>query len=103
MTDQRSLDALDVTERHANGQADDEELSAAGEAAKETTWDIEAAAFAARVDAFDAGTTTWVTWKAAFDEGAEGAAGDVARKAARAARAARAAQAVKFREIVEGV
>ena len=29
MTDQRSLDALNVAERHANGQATDEELSAA--------------------------------------------------------------------------
>ena len=29
MTDQRSLNALDVAERHANGQATDEELSAA--------------------------------------------------------------------------
>ena len=39
MTDQRSLDALDVAERYANGQATDEELSAAGDAARAAAWD----------------------------------------------------------------
>lgn len=34
MTDTRSLAALDVAERHANGQATDEELSAARDAAR---------------------------------------------------------------------
>ena len=34
MTDQRSLDALDAAERHANGQATDEELTAAWAAAE---------------------------------------------------------------------
>lgn len=33
LTDQRSLDALDVAERHANGQASDDELKAAWAAA----------------------------------------------------------------------
>lgn len=43
MTDQRSKDALDVAERHANGQATDEELAAAEAAA----WSAWAAAWAA--------------------------------------------------------
>ena len=49
MTDQRSIDALDVAERHANGQATDDELDAARDAA----WD---AARAARDAAWDAQT-----------------------------------------------
>ena len=65
MTDQRSRDALDVAERHANGQATDEELAAARDAA----W---AAARAA----------AWATaWAAARD--AARAAWDAARDAAR--------------------
>ena len=47
MTDQRSRDALDVAERHANGQATDEELDAArdaADAARDAAW---AAAWAA--------------------------------------------------------
>ena len=39
MTDQRSLDALDVAERYANGQATDEELAAARDAAWAAAWD----------------------------------------------------------------
>lgn len=39
MTDQRSLAALDVAERHANGEATDEELDAAGAAAWDAAWD----------------------------------------------------------------
>ena len=51
MTDQRSLDALDVAERYANGQATEKELSAAwvaawaaargtvGNAARDAAWD----------------------------------------------------------------
>ena len=39
MTDQRSLDALDVAERHANGAATDEELAAARDAARAATSD----------------------------------------------------------------
>jgi hypothetical protein len=39
MTDQRSLNALDVAERHANGQATDEELAAAAwDAARAAAW-----------------------------------------------------------------
>ena len=39
MTDQRSRDALDVAERHANGQATDDELDAAWAAARVAAWD----------------------------------------------------------------
>jgi len=52
MTDERSINALDVAERHANGQATDEELSAArpaagaaaGAAARPAAWDAARAA-----------------------------------------------------------
>ena len=38
LTDQRSRDALDVAERHANGQATDDELDAARAAARDAAW-----------------------------------------------------------------
>ncbi len=39
MDDRRSVSALDVAERHANGQATDAELAAAGAAARDAAWD----------------------------------------------------------------
>lgn len=39
MTDRRSLDALDVAERHAHGRATDGELATAYDAACAATWD----------------------------------------------------------------
>jgi hypothetical protein len=73
MKDQRSLDALDVAERHANGAATDDELAAAWAAAGDAAWDA-----------------------------ARDAAGDSAWAAARAAAwdAERAAQTKKFLEVV---
>ena len=74
MTDKRSIDALDVAERSANGSATTQELAAArdaaGAAARDAAWD------AAR-------------------EAAEAAAGDAAREAARVN------QKTKFLEVVE--
>ena len=58
MTDPRSLAALDVAERHANGQATDAELAAAGDAAWAAAW---AAAGAA------AGAAAWAAARAAAD------------------------------------
>ena len=84
MQDQRSLKALDVAERFANGEATEKELRVAWAAA----W---AAARAAAGDA--AGDAAWAARAAAWD-----ATGDAAR-AARAA--ARAKQAQLFREIFE--
>jgi hypothetical protein len=69
--DERSINALDVAERYANGEATEEELDAAAAAA----W---AAAWAAAADA---------AWGAAGDADAVGAA-----KAAAAAKAERAKQ-----------
>ncbi|HVL77610.1 MAG TPA: hypothetical protein VM406_16470 [Noviherbaspirillum sp.] len=75
MQDQRSLNALDVAERHANGQASVEELVAAGAAA----WDAGAAAWdaawaaardaagAARAAAWAAGDDRAAAWAAARD------------------------------------
>jgi hypothetical protein len=85
MEDERSKRACDVAERHANGEATDEELAAAWDAA----WDAARAA-------------AWAAARAA----ARDAAWDAARAAAWAAAwdaawdAARAAQTKKFLEIV---
>jgi len=72
MTDKRSLNALDVAERFANGQATQDELIAARDAARD----------AARVAAWDAArVAAWAAWDAAGDA-AWAAAGDAARAAA---------------------
>ena len=93
MTDARSLAALDVTERYANGEATEEELDAARDAAWAATRD------AAR------GSGAWgaaraAAWGAARDV-ARGAAWDAARAATRDAAldAARAAQEARLREV----
>ena len=72
MDDQRSRDALDVAERHANGDASDDDLAAAWAAALGAAWDaaLDDARGAARGAAFAA---------------ARGAAWDAARGAARGA------------------
>jgi len=86
MTDQRSLAALDVTERHAKGLATDDELAAAGDAAG-----------AARVAARDAAWAAWdaagdAAWAAAWAAGAAAlAAGDAGAAAWDASGAALAA------------
>ena len=104
MTDPRSVAALDVAERHANGEATDEELAAAWDAA----WDAarDAAWYAARAAAWDA---AWAAARAAAWDAARGAAGAAARAAARAAAwdaakgaaggAAGDAQAAEFRRV----
>ena len=92
MADQRSVAALDVAERHANGKATDTELAAAGSAAGAAAWS--AAGAAARSAAWDAAVDA--AWDAAVDaavdaarsaavDAAWGAAWDAARSAARAA------------------
>ena len=77
MTDQRSLNALDVAERHAHGDATDEELAAARGAAWGAAWG--AARAAARGAAWDA--ARGAAWDAAWDA-AWGAAWGAARAAA---------------------
>ena len=80
MTDQRSLDALDVAERYANGNATKDELNAARAAAWAAAWDaaMDAARDAARDAAWDA------AWYAAR-EAVSAAAWDAAWYAASAA------------------
>ena len=92
MTDQRSLTALDVSERFANGDATQIELSAAGAAAGAAAWD--AAGAAARAAA-------WAAAGAAAGDVAGAAAWDAARDAAwdTARAAAWAAQTKKLREL----
>ena len=61
LTDQRSLDALDVAERYANGQATEDELKDAWNAARA------AARVAARAAAWAAAEATWeAAWAAAW-------------------------------------
>jgi hypothetical protein len=102
LTDARSLAALDVAERHANGQATGQELAAAFDAAWAAAWAAArdaagaaagaAARDAARAAAWDAARAA--AWDAAW-AAAGAAAGAAARDAARAAAwdAAWAAQA----------
>jgi hypothetical protein len=99
MRDPRSIAALDVAERHANGMATDDELRAARA-------DAEAALAAAWAGAWAAARAAWDAARAAWDA-AEAAARD-ARAAAWAAAgaaawtAARDAQVAEFLRIVGG-
>ena len=118
MTDKRSLDALDVAERYADGKATDEELAAARAAAwaaaRAAAEAAEAARAAARAAAWAAAARA-AAWAAARDAARAAAAWAAARAAARAAAeaaeaaraaaraAAEAAQGKKFREMVEEV
>jgi hypothetical protein len=118
LTDPRSLEVLDVAERHARGEATDDELEAAraeraeraaawaaAGAERAATWDARAAAGAAAGNA--AGAAAWAAAGAAGAAraaaraaawAAAGAAGAVARNAVWAARAATcAAQTEEFK------
>jgi len=74
--DPRSVEAVDVAERYANGQADDEDLNAAWAVARDAAWAVaRAAAWAA----------AWAAAEDAAWAAARAAAEDAARDAARAA------------------
>ena len=82
LTDERSLQALNVAERHARGLATDEELAAAEDAAWAATWPAarDAAWAAARAAWAAAWANVWAVW-AAWDA-TQAAARDSARDAA---------------------
>lgn len=84
MKDQRSLNAIDVSRRFADGLATGKELVAARDAARDAAWD--AAGYAARDAAWDAAwdTARVAAWYAA-GYAAQDAAWDAAWAAARAA------------------
>ena len=66
LTDKRSLDALDVAERYANGEATEDELNAARDAAWTAAAAVRAAAWAAaRAAAAAAWEAAWVAVRAA--------------------------------------
>jgi hypothetical protein len=95
MTDQRSIAALDVAERHAKGEATDDELNTAWAAAWDTAGDAAgAAAWAARAAAGAAGAAGAAARAAAW------AAGDAGDAAWAAGDAAGAAQSQAFRQLV---
>ena len=100
MTDSKSRAALDVAERHANGQTSDEELAAA----------MAAAMAAARAALADGSVTYNMVWTTCLERG-EAAALQTAWAAARAAEesggaaaghAARDAQKAEFLRVVGG-
>ena len=103
MTDPRSLAALDVAERYANGEATDDELSAAWDAAWDAAWTAAMAAswdegrdaaWAASAAVRAARGTAWTARKAS-------AAGGESRAAAWAA--ARAAELAEQQKILEEI
>jgi len=98
MTDQRSINALDIAEKYASGKATKEELNAARAAAYTAAWD---ASWAAAT--YAAGDAAWAAWAAAVDAAA--AAYTAARAAARAAAgdAASAEQETELRRIIGGM
>ena len=95
MTDCRSLAALDVAERFANGLATSEELDAARDAARDAAWGAAAAARDAADEADAAwGAAAWAAAAAARDA-AGAAAGAAAWEAAGAAARAAARDAAR--------
>ena len=93
LADQRSIDALDVAERYANGAASKDDLASARAAARAAY----AAAYAARA-AYAAAYAADVAYAAAYAADAAAYAADVAARAA-ARDSARAAQKQKLIEI----
>lgn len=92
MTDERSIQALDVAERHARGEATDSELTTAWDAAKDAAWTARDAAQPAAWGA------AWDAARGAAKTTAWGAVGDAARAAAWDA--ARAEQTADFRAML---
>ena len=107
MTDQRSRDALNVSERYANGEATEAELAAArdaaGDAARDAAWAAtdaaRDAAWAATDAAGNAGGAAWAAAGVARDTAWEAAWAAAGNAGATAWAAARAAQKAKFIEM----
>jgi len=110
MNDPRSIDALDVAERFANGQATSEELTAAAGsaiAAAELAAELAAEAAAEAAAGFAAGVAMWAAAELVAEAAAETAVGSAAGSASAAANAAwdtaetaaRAAQEADLRQM----
>ena len=82
MTDQRSINALDVAEKFANGEATEQDLDAARDAARDAAWAA-------------VGAAAWAAAGAAAGAAAWAAAGAAARDAARAAAGAKQCEIIR--------
>lgn len=96
MTDERSINALEVAWRHSNGEATDEELRSANDAA----WAAARAAASASAWAAEL-AAAWAAASAAAWIAANDAAFDAACAASAASDAARAAQKAKLIQILD--
>jgi len=98
MSDPRSIAALDVAERYADGLATNDELAAAGDAVRDAAWAAAGAAAwaAARAAAVAAaGAAAWAAAGDAAGDAVRAVARDVARAAAWAAAGDAAGDAVR--------
>jgi hypothetical protein len=103
MTDPRSVEALDVVERHARGDASDEELSAAARsaAAAAAEWAAAAARASAWASAAEAAAAAaeWAAWASAYAARAAAEAVAAEEAAWSARNTERAAQAEELRRM----
>ena len=104
LTDPRSRAAIETAERHARGEATDEEMAAAGDAAAAWAWAADGAAARAAARAADGDADAHASWAAAraaawaaarAADASWAAARDAAWAAARDADAAEAADAAR--------
>ena len=103
MADARSIAAIDVAERYANGEATGKELAAAGAAAWDAAWAARAAGAAARDAAWAArNAAVAAAWDAARDASWAAAWAAALAAAGDADRAARAAQHEMFVRMLDG-
>ena len=101
MTDPRSLSAPDVAERHANGEATDQELAAACVAASAAAWSAASAAAWSAAEAAARDAASVAAWYAAMSAAAASAASQSAALPAARVAARNAALQEQEKKFVE--